>query len=422
MVEAIMFVGLGFFAASLLALIVVPLVHARAVRLTTRRLEAAAPVSIAEIQADKDQLRAEFAISTRRLEMSVDQLKTRTTGQLAELGKKTEAINSLKAEVTEKAAAIFALESREKALQDRLQGTEQELSGKAEALRDTERKLAEKEAELARVGANLEDRSLAVDSQRIDIVALKTQIASLKDQVSDLEVQVKTTEDRLSRERSEAQKAAKELADERGKVENLSPRVAQLERQLAAATAETEMLGGRVRELDAQLGEQGRALKEADRQREQLRLDIEAARQIEADLRSELVDFQRQHEAATQTLLTEKTRAETQLERTREERARLQRELATLKHETEEVWANERVENALMRERINDVAAEVTRLTTALEGPGSPIETILAADAIGTPINGNGAQNGNGEIAMPAGKGSLADRIRALQGRASRMS
>src|SRR6266436_7048096 len=101
MIEPIMFFGLGFLAASLLGLIIVPFVHGRAVRLTMRRLEAATPVSMAEIQADKDQLRAEFAMSTRRLEMSVEQLKTKTTGQLAELGKKTDAINRLKVEIGE---------------------------------------------------------------------------------------------------------------------------------------------------------------------------------------------------------------------------------------------------------------------------------------------------------------------------------
>jgi len=39
----------------LVGLMIVPLVHNRAVRLTTRRLEAATPLSMAEIQADKDQ-------------------------------------------------------------------------------------------------------------------------------------------------------------------------------------------------------------------------------------------------------------------------------------------------------------------------------------------------------------------------------
>jgi hypothetical protein len=47
---------------------------------------------MAEIQADKDQLRAEFAMSTRRLEMSIEQMKAKTTSQLVEIGKKSEEV------------------------------------------------------------------------------------------------------------------------------------------------------------------------------------------------------------------------------------------------------------------------------------------------------------------------------------------
>src|SRR5580692_7678086 len=75
MIEPIMFIGIGFLVAGLLVIGAIPMVHARAVRLTQRRLEAMTPMSMAEIHADKDQLRAEFAMSTRRLEMSVDQMK-----------------------------------------------------------------------------------------------------------------------------------------------------------------------------------------------------------------------------------------------------------------------------------------------------------------------------------------------------------
>src|SRR5256886_9272785 len=130
MVEPLMYFGLGFLIASLVGLVIVPLVHARAVRLTARRLEAATPVSMTEIQADKDQLRAEFAMSTRRLEMSVDQLKAKTTSQLAELGKKTDAINRLKAELGEKTATIFALEARDRNLRDQLRRSEERRVGK----------------------------------------------------------------------------------------------------------------------------------------------------------------------------------------------------------------------------------------------------------------------------------------------------
>src|SRR5450432_3608852 len=63
MIEPIMYFGIGFLVAALVGLVVVPLVHGRAVRLTMRRLEAATPLSMAEIQADKDQLRSNHATS-----------------------------------------------------------------------------------------------------------------------------------------------------------------------------------------------------------------------------------------------------------------------------------------------------------------------------------------------------------------------
>src|ERR1700690_847097 len=165
MVEPIMSLAICFLVAMLLGLTIVPLVHNRAVRLTTRRMEAATPLSMAEIQADKDQLRAEFAMSTRRLEMSVDQLKTRSTSQLAELGKKGDAINRLKLELGEKPATIFALEARDKALRDQLRATEEEYSVKTSAMLDAQRALSEKESDLSKMMGELGERSSIADSQ-----------------------------------------------------------------------------------------------------------------------------------------------------------------------------------------------------------------------------------------------------------------
>jgi chromosome segregation ATPase len=423
MVEPIMFFGLGFLAASLLGLIIVPFVHGRAVRLTVRRLEAATPLSMAEIQADKDQLRAEFAMSTRRLEMSVDQLKNKSTGQLAELGKKSDVINRLKIELGEKAATIFALEARDKGIKDQLRATEDELEVKTSALRETERSLADKEAELARASASLSETTATSDGQRVEIVALKTQVDNLKDQVSDLGRQVKDTEDRYAREKETSEKSAKELTEERGNVQNLGSRIGQLERQLATQTNEAEIMGRRIADMEVRLTEQARLLADRERERDQLRVDVDSARRIEADLRQELGTIERRHGSSTEALRAEKTLAESQLERAREDRAKLQREISAMKREAEATWASERVENALLRERINDVAAEVARLTSTLEGPGSTIDTILAAPEHPPGANGSGKPivqpaNTNGE----EGKGSLADRIRALQARSSRLS
>jgi chromosome segregation ATPase len=196
MIEPVMYFGIGFLAAALLGLLFIPLVHNRAVRLTMRRLEAATPLSIAEIRADKDQLRAEFAMSTRRLEMSVEQMKSKTTTQLTELGKKTDAINQLKKELGEKTATIFALEARDKAQRDQLRNTEQEFETKSAALREAERTLADKEAELAKLVAELGDHAIAADSQRVELAALRTQVEAMKVSVADYERTVKETEAR----------------------------------------------------------------------------------------------------------------------------------------------------------------------------------------------------------------------------------
>jgi chromosome segregation ATPase len=424
MVEPIMFFGIGFLVAGLLGLVFIPLVHARAVRLTMRRLEASTPLSMAEIQADKDQLRAEFAMSTRRLEMSVEQMKAKTTGQLAELGKKSDAINRLKVELGEKTATIFALEARDKALRDQLRATEEEFSIKLVALHEAERTLSDKEAALAKLTASLDEHSAASDSKSIELTALRTQIIALKDRVVDFEQQVNTMHERLSRERIDAEEAAQELAAERDKVENLARRVAELERQLIAQTTEAEILGRRAEQLETRLANQVRLLAERDYQCDQLRSHLDGVRKTEADLRAELGEIEGRHKAETSSLKAEKALAEEQLDRLREERAKLHREIATMKHEIESFWASDRVENALLRERINDVAAEVARLTMTLEGPGSPIEAILAEDARAH-VNGNGASvaddaatSENGET----GSSNLAERIRALQGRASQIA
>src|SRR6476660_696517 len=60
MIDSGMYLGIGFLAAGLSLLMVVPFVHDRAVRLTTRRVEDAQP-SRAEVLADKDLQRAAIA-------------------------------------------------------------------------------------------------------------------------------------------------------------------------------------------------------------------------------------------------------------------------------------------------------------------------------------------------------------------------
>ena len=421
MIEPIMYFGIGFLFAALIGLVVIPLVHGRAVRLTMQRLEAATPLSMAEIQADKDQLRAEFAMSTRRLEMSVEQLKNKTTSQLAEIGKKGDAINRLKIELGEKTATIFALEARDKALRDQLRATEDEISAKTGAMHDAQRALSDKDVELAKAMGEIDEQSSFADAQKVEIVSLKTQVEALKDRLTAAGNEIKEAEDRREAERAELNATTQELEEERGKVESLGRRVGELEQHLAAQSAETEIVGRRAGELETRLGEQSRLLTETEFELKQLRGQIETAHKTETDLRAAIVELDDRASSASEQLRAEKAQLQAELDRTKDERDRLARELGTIKRETEENWASERVENALLRERINDVAAEVARLASALEGPNSPIDAILAAETVRGRPPASESSNGEANISeTSSANGNLADRIRALQTHASR--
>src|SRR5438874_13300171 len=183
MIEPIMYLAIGFLVSMLFGLMIVARVHHHAVRLTTRRLEAATPLSMAEIQADKVQHRAEFAMSARRLKMTVDQLKNKTTSQLAELGKKSDAINRMKIELGEKNATIFALEAREKAVKEQLRATEEEFNTKTAALRAAEIALTDKQGELAKINSELSDRSIMAESRQVEVVSVREQIEEQKNRV-----------------------------------------------------------------------------------------------------------------------------------------------------------------------------------------------------------------------------------------------
>jgi chromosome segregation ATPase len=395
-------------------------VHNRAVRLTTRRLEAATPLSMAEIQADKDQLRAEFAMSARRLEMSVDQLKNKTTSQLAELGKKTDAINRMKLELGEKNATIFSLEAREKAMKEQLRATEEEFATKTEALRGAEQALTDKQSELAKLNSDLSDKSVMAESRQVELVAVRVQIDELKNRVGDAEKEFSASQARLEAQRNDSDSATRELAEARGRVENLSQRVTDLDRQLIIQVKEAEMLGNRVSDLENRLATQGKLLAERDYENNQLRQSSETTERTAKALREEIAAMNVGKSPALEKLRAEKAVVEEQLGVARDERAKLQRDINAIQQQAESSWATERMENALLRERINDIAAEVAKLAMQLEGPNSPIEAMLAAEpAIPTkaarPANGATANGG-----APEGGGTLAERIRALQSHASR--
>ena len=304
--EPIIYFGIGFLLAALLIFGVKALARSRLGRFAVKRLESAAPNLIADIEADMGELHAQIAVATRRLETSVEQMRSKTTSQLSEIGKSSEAIARLKAELGERSVALGALAAREKALHGQLCVTEAELTVKTGALAEVERKLAQEKAELN------------------DLIAF-------------------------------------------------------------------------------------------------------------IDARDKLAESESRHAAARESLRAQNRSLEEQLGQSFDERIKLEQEMANLKRQVEATWATERMASAVLRERINDVAGEVVRVAHALEGLGSPFETMLAGKAselaaeLGAASGGASIANGSSPVSSTTSggedsKGSLAYRIRSLQRRAARVA
>ena len=147
-IENIMYFALGLLAAGLLALIIMPAVWRRAVRLTKRRIEAATPITMAEFRADKDQLRAEFALTTRKLEMTIETLRKRLAEQLNEIDSKRTDLGALKAERDQHRAVVRELEGREADLRARLLELERDGTDLAQRLRMRDRELSTRTGEI----------------------------------------------------------------------------------------------------------------------------------------------------------------------------------------------------------------------------------------------------------------------------------
>lgn len=300
MLQIIMLVALGFLAAMLFALMLAPLLWRRAVRLTTRRIQGTTPLSMSDIQADKDQLRAEFAMSTRKLEMAVESLKDRANNQLIEISSATDRAEQMAAAAQEKSDLVVALENTINDMKEQMLSASDEVGEHLQARKDATVAYHQAQEEAAEMTQALADARMKIDEQKVELAALKTQLAN-------------------------QEQVAQEITTESSSA-------------------------------------------------------IEARKSAEAEakqLRKEVEDLRRQAQAG---------------------------------------WDDERMENALLRERLNDVAAEVANLTLQLDGASPEVRKILEEEAPAT----NGAKRKKTRKRASGESKSLADRIRALQAQASR--
>ncbi|BCH00344.1 hypothetical protein EFV37_10900 [Mesorhizobium loti] len=378
MVQSVLFFALGFLCAGFLALMVAPAVWRRAVALTRRRIEASIPLTQTEIQADKDRIRAEYAMANRRLEMNVKALREKAAEQLVEISRGHEALKGLAIERTDKNHALAELGAKNEALRQR----EEELHRLSELLKETERKLEKRALELEKLEHMYDDASFSSSSRQIELVARESELQKLASDIALLRGQRKEADRRQQEIAAESKAARDALKAEKKRVAELDKKV---ERLLATLADREDKLDRREKEL-ARLREKAKAEDGAPALRLVGKPD-EAGRHDDAKQRDDL-------DQAIAKLDSDRERLEARLTALARENKRLKADLGAA---ASSGTANA---SAALREQMNELAAEVVHLTAKLEGPDSPIAKALAAPQ-------DSRSNG--------GDRSLADRVRALQ-------
>lgn len=232
---------LGFLVAGLLTLLFLPSYGRRATRLAQRRLEMVMPLSMEEIVAERDQLRAEFAAEHRRVEQRAETIEARHALVLGELGRRDSLIASLEAELADTKRASIEAQIR---------------------LEQASRETREAQAELAAVSKEAFD-ALGVAERRSETLAL------------------------LQRRYSDSDSLANDRAQT---VIALEARVAELEAQLTEATRELDELRAAHDELAGAAGQAHlkQQLADVSGQKDVLEAALETAREEYRALRLQL--------------------------------------------------------------------------------------------------------------------------------------
>ncbi|TIO07050.1 hypothetical protein [Mesorhizobium sp.] len=380
MVQSVLFFVLGFLCAAFLALMIAPAIWRRAVMLTRQRVEGSMPLTLAEIQADKDRIRAEFAMSTRRLEMSVKSLREKSAEQLVEIGHCREALKGLAVEQKDKKRALSELEAKDEELRQR----EDQMQLLSDRLAQAERALEKRALDLEKLEHMYDDASFSSSSRQIELVARESELQKLADDISVLRSQRKEADRRQQEIAAESKAARDALKAEKKRTGDLDKKV---ERLLATLADREDKLGRREKEI-ARLREKSKS--ESVENASAMRLVGAQGNQADAAVRGGDV------ENAIAKLDSERERLEARLTALAHENKRLKTDLAAF--EASRDGNDTRRATAALREQMSDLAAQVVVLTAKLEGPESPIAKVLAAPK----------QPGSGER-------SLADRVRALQ-------
>jgi chromosome segregation ATPase len=361
-----MFSALGFLVAALIALLIIPAVNARAERLARRRVEALFPLSITELTAEKDHLRAEFAVLQRRLERKAEGALATKHETMEELGRRAVRIEALEGEIAARDHRIGELEGELERTRAQLVATEGELAATRQTLaasRETQAALdtAHRRTldELALTRGSLETTTAALAETRTALAGTEERLARREIEFGDLDMRHTGTLNELNAKRIT-------ISDLETRLGTQKSRADELEHGLSQRQAELSQERNRIADLAQNLlAEQGRAATLHDRIRA-LEAEHESRSSqwaaLEADMRAERESLLTRAEERRQAF-------EATLAKLRDAESRIAELEASIGPQADGAADQSLAETVELRRRIEEVADEIMRVSDAAEEP-----------------------------------------------------
>ncbi|GHD12042.1 hypothetical protein ACFOEZ_08795 [Tianweitania populi] len=429
-IQSILAFILGFLVAGLLAILIAPAFRRRAERLTRQRLEATLPMSLNEMQAERDRVRAEYAVEVRRVEADAKSQKSKANERSVEVARLTAQLKTAEQASSDRSAAVAARDVTIADLESQLAGEREMLAGLKEKLSAAERNLADRSLAYEELSRLQDEASLLASNRQIDLVARDAEIDRLSATVTQLRAARGENEQKVREQSAAERRVGEDLKTERRKVADLESK---LERLLRDLSDREETIARRDRTISQLRGGEGAPVADSDyaaqneieagpdassKEIAQLRRDLRRAAQTEEELRLELTQVQAtamRLEAEVADMTSQSSSAfqpgDTVLARLEADRDRLEAQLLSLAAENDRLRQQPVADGGAapsggdgLRDELAQIAAQMVHMTRVLEGPGSPIDAALAKEAPA------GARTGTL---------TLADRIRALQDAAS---
>lgn len=324
-----MIFALGFLCAGLAALAFAPAFWRRANRLTRRRLEMQVPLSVQEILADRDQLRAEFAVEQRRLEQRVEEANRAHAADRGELGRRSAEIGDLKERLAQSGQENRDYEQMLAGLQAELTQASAQLGALTKALFDADGLYMRKQEEFASLLQAHEAMTMLAEERLANHAAADARAVGLELRLGDVSRALLEAERRFTERTMQAAKLGDtlalasrnlELSETNGsalqkKLEGEATRAAQIAQELEALRRRREEDQIEMRALAAKIAAREAAIEEASEREKKLRAQrdqqVEKARAARGTLAEKYEQLQSEHAALQGALEVARRRCET---------------------------------------------------------------------------------------------------------------